>query len=403
MSIDQRTRLYKDIRAIERDEIFDGLLPSSLAQNAGLAGRGLRHKKLPSIALEDAGRTVTLAERNGDMVLIEGASPDASIASLQPGALSELVQDQRTTMGLAMMAQVKMTRGDFADFIGWESVFRALLDARPVYEAGRLTLRDRRGDPLDLSRRFTLADDRDEIAHFLQEAGFLHIGGVFREEEMDAVAADLDVALQAAEPGDGMSWWAGTSTGEKLPVRVLSFHEKSDILQELLRDDRLVWLGEITGDKHVSPSGAEGLIKPLDIQTGLSDLPWHKDCGQGSHSYMCNAMTVGISVTGADEESGALGVLPGSHRASLQAAGLDPTFDLPSRKLSTETGDVTVHCSDTFHRAYSPKKRPRKVVYTGFRQPKLPGDILPEVSMAKVKADRAKLTDVQDRIAAAEA
>ncbi|MDC0292658.1 hypothetical protein OAL29_02000, partial [Candidatus Binatia bacterium] len=95
MSIDQRTRLYKDIRAIERDEIFDGLLPSSLAQNAGLAGRGLRHKKLPSIALEDAGRTVTLAERNGDMVLIEGASPDASIASLQPGALSELVQDQR--------------------------------------------------------------------------------------------------------------------------------------------------------------------------------------------------------------------------------------------------------------------------------------------------------------------
>jgi hypothetical protein len=403
MSIDRRTRLYKDIRRIERDEIFDGLLPACLAENAAVAGRGLLHKGLPSLALEDAGRTVTLRVRSGDMVLEEGASPDASIAILQPGSLSELVQDQRTTMGLAMMAQVKMARGDFADFVGWESVFRALLDGRPVYEAGQLTLRDRDGDPLDLNRRFTLDDDRDEIAHFFQEAGFLHIGGVFREEEMAVVGADLDVALAAAVPDDGMSWWAGTSKGEQLAVRVLSFHEKCEALQELLQDERLVWLGKITGDEHLPPSGAEGLIKPLDIKTGLSDLPWHKDCGQGFHSYMCNAMTVGISVTGADEESGALGVLPGSHRASLQASGLDPTFDLPSRKLPTTTGDVTVHCSDTFHRAYSPTKRPRKVVYTGFRQPTLPGDVLPEVSSAKVKADRARLTDVQDRIAAAEA
>jgi hypothetical protein len=401
MSIDRRTRLYKDIRKIGRDEIFDALLPECLARNGELAGRGLRHKQLPPLALEDAGRTVTLAERNGDMVLIEGAAADASIATLRPGALSELVQDQRTTMGLAMVSQVKMARGDFADFVGWESVFRALLDGRPVYEAGELVLRDRGGGPLDLGRRFTLADDREEIAHFFHEAGFLHIGGVFEQEEMNAVGADLDVALKAAQPDDGMSWWAGTSTGEKLPVRVLSFHEQSAALQGLLQDDRLVWLGEITGDGHLPPAGAEGLIKPLDIQTGLSDLPWHKDCGQGSHSYMCNAMTVGISVTGADEESGALGVLPGSHRASLQAAGLDPTFDLPSRKLPTAIGDVTVHCSDTFHRAYSPRKRPRKVVYTGFRQPILPTDVLPKMESDEIKADRARLTDVQDRIAAA--
>jgi hypothetical protein len=402
MSIDRRTRLYKDIRDLERDEIFDTLLPACLAKNAALAGRGLVHKELPPLALEDAGRSVTLRVRRGDMILEEGAASDAAVAALQPGALSELVQDQRTTMGLAMMAKVKMTRGEFADFVGWESVFRALLDGRPVYEAGQLTLRDRDGGPLDLGRRFTLDDDRDEIAHFFQEAGFLHVGGVFEPEEMKAVGADLDVALAAAVPDDGMSWWAGTSKGEQLPVRVLSFHDKCDALGKLLEDERLLWLGGITGDRHLPPSGAEGLIKPLDIKTGLSDLPWHKDCGQGFHSYMCNAMTVGISVTGADEDSGALGVLPGSHRASLQASGLDPTFDLPSRKLPTETGDVTVHCSDTFHRAYSPRKRPRKVVYTGFRQPKLPGDVLPEVSVDKVKADRARLTNVQDRIAAAE-
>lgn len=32
------------------------------------------------------------------------------------------------------------------------------------------------------------------------------------------------------------------------------------------------------------PAAKAGLIKPLDIKTGLSDLPWHKDCGQGRHS-----------------------------------------------------------------------------------------------------------------------
>ena len=220
---------------------------------------------------------------------------------------------------------------------------------------------------------------------------------------MDAIGADIDEALTHAKPDDGLSWWAGTSTGEQLPVRILSFHERSAALRELLGDPRLTWIGELPDDGHLPPAGGEGLIKPLDIQTGLSDLPWHKDCGQGSHSYMCCSMTVGISITGADEASGALGVLPGSHRASLQASGMDPTFDLPSRKLCTNKGDLTVHCSDTFHRAYAPTERPRKVVYTGFRQSKLPGDVLPDVSMSKLKADRARLTDVRDRIAASEA
>lgn len=147
--------------------------------------------------------------------------------------------------------------------------------------------------------------------------------------------------------------------------------------------------------------GAEGLIKPLDIKTGLSDLPWHKDCGQGRHSYYCNGLTVGISVTGADERSGALGVVPGSHRANVQLAGKDNSLDLPAIKLVTETGDLTVHCSDTLHRAYPPIERPRKVVYTGFQQSLIEGDRVEEVSTERQRAARAKLTNVQDRISGA--
>ena len=118
---------------------------------------------------------------------------------------------------------------------------------------------------------------------------------------------------------------------------------------------------------------------------------------------MCSGMTVGISVTGADEASGALGVVPGSHRANLQTASLDPSLDLEPRKLETRTGDVTVHVSDTFHRAHHPTERPRKVVYTGFWLPPKPGDEAPRTSKAQARADRARLTNVRDRIDASDA
>ena len=45
----------------------------------------------------------------------------------------------------------------------------------------------------------------------------------------------------------------------------------------------------------------EALVKPIGVVRGISDLPWHKDCSIGRHSYRCCGITVGVSVTGADE------------------------------------------------------------------------------------------------------
>ena len=409
MSIDCRTRRHCDRKPLHRDEIFDSLIPQALSHHAELAARGLLYKKLPPLTLSADGRSVTLRERRGALRIEAGAASDAAAVNLDSDALSDLVQDWATTMGLAMTSRVKMSQGSFEHWIGWEPVFRALFDGRPVHEAGAITLVDRRGGALDLSRSFTLDDDHDEISHFLHQAGFLHLRGVFTEAEMAAVSADLDAALARARPDDGASWWAGDSKGVQQAVRVLFFHEQSAALAELLKDDRLGWLSRVTGDNFDGGSegtgwmGAEGLIKPLDIKTGLSDLPWHKDCGQGRHSYYCNSLTIGISVTGADERSGALGVVPGSHRANVQTAGKDDSLDLPAMKLVTHTGDLTVHCSDTLHRAYPPIERPRKVVYTGFRQALLAGDVLDEVPVEKQRAQRAQLTNVQERIAGAAA
>ncbi len=407
MSIDCRTRRHCDRVCLDRDTVFDSVIPEALSQNAELAGRGLCYKALPNLTLAVNGRCVSLRESRGALHLGEGEASDSIAVSLDSDALSDLVQDWSTTMGLAMTSRVKMTRGSFADWIGWEPVFRALFDGRPVHEAGAVTVVDRDGKDLDLSRSFELDDDRDEISHFLHQAGFLHLRGVFTEDEMAAIGADLDRALAKAQPDDGASWWAGDSQGVQQAVRILFFHEQSAALAELLRDARLGWLANLTGDNLVGNAeggggmGAEGLIKPLDIKTGLSDLPWHKDCGQGRHSYYCNALTIGISVTGADERSGALGIIPGSHRANVQTARRDPSLDLPAIKLVTRIGDLTVHCSDTLHRAHPPIERPRKVVYTGFQQPQMQGDFVDDVPEEKERATRAELTNVQERIAGA--
>ncbi|MGI9603959.1 MAG: phytanoyl-CoA dioxygenase family protein [Acidimicrobiales bacterium] len=401
MAIDQRTRMHADVRAIERDEVFDQLLPGATTDRGDLAGRGAAYKGLGSLGFSVDGRAVTLTERDGRLVLSEGIENADIVGEMASDALSDLVQDSQSTMGLAMTSRVKITAGSLDDWIAWEPVLRALLDGRRVHETGDVTFVDAGGGPLDLDRHFRIDDDRDEMAHFLDEAGFLHVEHVFDEAEMAAISDDIDDWIGRATPDDGESWWAEDADGVNQAVRVLFFYEKSEALRDLVADERFVWLADLTGEGHTFRGGGEGLVKPLNIVKGLSDLPWHKDCGQGMHSYMCNSLTTGISVTGADRVSGALGVIPGSHRANTIATMRDRRLDLEPRLLETRTGDVTVHCSDTLHRAHPPTERPRKVVYTGFGLPPLPGDqVRPNPRYSREA--RADLTNVTDRIEAAD-
>ena len=401
MSVDQRTRLVKDVRPLSVTEVLEEVLPAALEANADLAARGASYRGTPPLGFSVDGDAFTLRVDTGRFVVESGLGHAEVVARLTADALSDLVQDYQSTTGLAMTARVRLERGGLDDWVGWEPVLRALLDGRKVYETGDVTFEDREGHPLDLDRTFTLDDDRDEIAHFLREAGFLHLRGVFDEDEMSAVARDIDEHIARATPDDGDSWWAEDRDGKRQAVRVLNFYEKSEALRPLVHSDRYQWLGDLTGDGHRYRRAAEGLVKPLGIVKGLSDLPWHKDCGQGRHSLLCNALTCGISVTGADRVSGALGVVPGSHRANVKVPGRDPLMDMAPRMLETNTGDVTVHCSDTLHRAHPPVDRPRKVVYSGFRLPLLPGDEeRPEPRYGREA--RAELSDVEDRIAATE-
>ncbi|MGB1142020.1 MAG: phytanoyl-CoA dioxygenase family protein, partial [Halioglobus sp.] len=116
---------------------------------------------------------------------------------------------------------------------------------------------------------------------------------------------------------------------------------------------------------------------PLGVVQGISDLPWHKDCSLGRHSYECCSLTAGISVTGADAESGQLRVIAGSHRALMWPALLakPEAWGLPVIDLPTRTGDVTLHLSCTHHMAQAPTARERRVMYTSFRLPDVAIDL----------------------------
>jgi hypothetical protein len=208
---------------------------------------------------------------------------------------------------------------------------------------------------------------------FLEDAGYLHIRGLFTEDEMAAVAADYPKAAPHYEKGDPRAWFATTKDGVEHLVRMEGFDRYSEVTSELLDSDRFQRIGRIPGVGHSSnrPQGfrAGALTKPIGVVQGISDVPWHKDCSLGRHSYECCSLTVGISVTGADAESGQLRVLPGSHRALVWPAPcVQPGIDLQPVDLPTRTGDVTVHLSCTQHMSQPPVKRTRKVVYTGFAQ-----------------------------------
>jgi hypothetical protein len=286
-------------------------------------------------------------------------------------------------MAFFVGGDLDMPKGRLEDFLDWAVILRSLIDDRTVHTTGAVDFRDRDGGPLDLRKAFSIDDDPGDIAHFLAEAGFAHLTRVFDDDEMQAVSDEMDAAMPHYAPDDGRSWWAKTADGTNRLVRMQYFHEQSPTTRALLADDRLRTLASLTSDGHrLGKPGSnkniiEALVKPVGIVEGISDVPWHKDCSLGSHSYRCCSMTVGVSVSGADADSGQLRVVAGSHRALIQPAFVRQGLDLPQVDLPTQTGDVTVHLSCTLHMAQPPVTRERRVMYTDFSLPEPDGGFAP--------------------------
>jgi Phytanoyl-CoA dioxygenase (PhyH) len=366
MSVDLRTRIDSDQAPVETGRFFRDTLPDRLEAHRELVAPGARELVLKDFCIETEGEPWTLAW-HGDRASIAPGRGGAAHARLSAEQLSDLVNDQTTPVAFMSSGTLDMPAGGLPDFLNWWLVLRAALDGRRIHARGDIAL------GAGVARSFTPDDSDEEMRAFLEEAGYLHIRGLFSEDEMAAVEADFPRAAPHFEKGDPRAWFATTKDGAEHLVRMEGFDRYSDATVALIDDDRFQRIGRIPGIGHVQhrrPGARVGaLTKPIGVVKGISDVPWHKDCSLGRHSYECCSLTVGISVTGADATSGQLRVVPGSHRALVWPAPcLQPGLDLAPIDLPTRTGDVTVHLSCTLHMSQPPVTRTRKVLYSGFGQ-----------------------------------
>ena len=395
-TIDFRSRYDGDEKTLDPSGFVDELADDPGGQRKIDAGRSAVRLGLTPLTIEVDAVAVTLEPADEGLAVRLGGS-EALVVALDRSGFSDLMQDVASTFALHMTGRAVIRQGSIDEFIAWEPVLRCLLDGRAVYEPGTITFRDQSGAALELQRSFTLDDRADEMGHFLAEAGFLHVAGIFTESEMAQVSAELDEAVATADRDDGASWWARTANGEWYPSRILGFNQKAPTLRALLHDERFTRLGALTDDRYVQRDpdvgdSAEGLLKRVGVVEGISDVSWHKDCAMGGHSRHCCGLTVGISVTGAGRENGELGVVPGSHRANVGLLGIEG-LDLPRLPLPTSTGDITVHCSCTLHMSRQPVSAERRVVYTGFGLGPRTGDHQVKKSHEQIRRERAVLND----------
>jgi hypothetical protein len=410
-TIDRRTRFAGAAMVMDAQHLFADL-SERLRDHGRLAARGVEVLGLPPLTLEVDGTAAHLVVADGALELREGRADDGPVVALDSTACSEQFKDVVSTFGLVMPGRVELLRPRGDQFVAWEPALRAAIDGRPVHEPGSIEFHDRDGGDLDLRRSFRIDDPREDVGHFLAEAGYLHLEGVFTETEMAAVSADLDAAMAAATQDDGASWWARTEDGW-YPSRILGFNLASPTLQDLLESDRFTRIGGLTDDVMVQRSprrgdSAEGLLKKVGVLEGISDVSWHKDCSMGGHSRQCCGLVVGISITGAQQRNGELGVVAGSSRANVQQIDVRPDLDLPRVALPTHTGDVTVHCSCTLHMSRPPIDQERRVTYTGFGLAPRPGDAGEELDAEEIRRRRQSLSDQvgnveRERIVSAEA
>ena len=387
MSVDLRTRVDSDQAPVEVGVFFRETLPSSLDAHHDLIAPGGRQLPLPDFCIEVDSEPWTLSWR-GDRVAVAAGSQGQARARLSGEQFTDLVNDQTTPIAFMSNACLDMPEGGLPDFLNWWLVLRSALDGRRIHVAGDVEF------TMDTRQSFGPEDSDEDMRRFLEEAGYLHIRGLFSAEEMAAVEADFPVAAPHYEKGDVRAWFATTHDGEEHLVRMEGFDRYSKTSLTLIDENRFQRIGHIPACGHTTirkpGQRISALSKPIGVVKGISDVPWHKDCSLGRHSYECCNLTVGISVTGADAESGQLRVVPGSHRALVWPAPcVQPGLDLEPVDLPTQTGDVTVHLSCTQHMSQPPVKRTRKVLYTGF------GQVAADAELAD--ANRARLGAVRSK------
>ena len=358
-TFDLRTRSAADVADVDPAEFLASIVPDSLARNGGIAADAMRITGLESITIAVDDTVMTWRLIDGELA-ITATDDGRARADLTRECFSSIVDDTRSGIAVMISGEPVMTRGRITHLIDWEIALRALLDGRPAHDPGRVTFTDRDGGPLDLTRRFSLDDDPADISHFLAEAGFLLFTSVVDAAEIASIDLALDDRLGTTHRGDPTTWWARTAgSDDEVCVR---FNDLTDDALPVPLGRRTAPIIDLIGADHVFEH-IDVLMKPVGVVEGISDLPWHKDCALGLHSFQCPQVICGVSLAESGARNGQLGVVAGSHRVNLPQFRVDDDLDLPIVWIDTQPGDVTVHLSCTLHSSTPPLLAERRVAY----------------------------------------
>jgi hypothetical protein len=314
--------------------------------------------RLGSLALRlPDGAAYTYRPHENGVDIVPGDDAAETVIEMDLDAWQGLVHELEAPAGLFYARRVRCLRGEPIDLMAWESALRALYNGRPPYDPATHTVQDRRGHSLDPQSTFTLASDRDAMARFLEAAGYLFVRDVFRADEVAAFLAEAQQLRQEARQGDKLSWWGKTAAGEEIVCRVTRGITKPR-LGTLPADARLLGLKDVADPSLVyrrgEGQGVTVIYKHPHMSEGLGDLPWHRDCGMGGHAVLCPVLQASLYLTAGTPETGELAMLPGSHRAAMNAQDQRSDLSAYAAHFRARPGDVSLHFSDTVHVAPPP-------------------------------------------------
>ncbi|MFO7590533.1 MAG: phytanoyl-CoA dioxygenase family protein [Acidimicrobiia bacterium] len=360
--------------AIDFEEFHRVELPARIAAgNGALAAADVAGVSPIAFKVPDGGAFSYVPGADGVEIWATDVAAD-TVVELSREAFSDFANELHTCFGLLYAGLAETSRGDYLSFERWEPALRALYHGRPIVDPSTMDLPD------DLGRSFAPDDPDDEKRAFLHGAGFLHLRGMFDATEIAALSDEVEAARAAARKDDGHSWWATSADGEEVCCRVTYLERSSPTIADLAGDARLARIAAL-GAPGLVPEigcldGVSVVVKHPEITAGLSDLPWHRDCGLGGHPVLCPSVAIGIQLDPATAATGQLHFLAGSHLGSSHP--LRPPGDerggesnQPTVAIDTEPGDVTVHFGHVLHAAPSPTGTGdgRRVLYVTYCRP----------------------------------
>ena len=194
---------------------------------------------------------------------------------------------------------------------------------------------------------------------------------VFNAGEIATLNAEVDRVEAAASPDTPGSWWTHDGDGDEQPCQLHYLGLASTVIGALDHDRRVERLVGLSGDDLANhPDRALGTFAVLKRPTaaeGLTNLPWHIDCGLGGHPLTCPGLHLAVQLTASNPDLGAFKIVPGSHDASVRRSDVE-AGRCPVVTADTQTGDVTLHMTHAVHAAPAPlsSSTGRRTMYLGF-------------------------------------